>query len=51
MRWINVAGAAAGLRAETNTDQQAWWASAGLLRGQIAGVDKLAFIPNQGHRD
>ncbi len=50
-RWINVAGAAAGLRAETNTDQQAWWASAGLLRGQIAGVDKLAFIPNQGHRD
>lgn len=51
MRWVNAAGATAGLRAKTNTDFQTWFASAGLVRGQIQGVDKLAFIPNQGQRD
>lgn len=50
-RWINIAGDIAGLRAETTTNRASWWASAGLERGQIKNVKKLAFNPNQGHRD
>jgi len=51
MRWVSVAGSVAGLRAETNTDLNTWWASAGLDRGQIKKVIKLAYNPNQGQRD
>ena len=50
-RWINVAGTLAGLRAQTNTNLASWWASAGLERGQLLNVNKLAFNPNQGQRD
>ena len=50
-RWINVAGTIAGLRAQTNTNLASWWASAGLERGQLKNVVKLAFNPNQGQRD
>lgn len=50
-RWINIAGDIAGLRAQTNTNRASWWASAGLERGQIKNVKKLAFNPTQGHRD
>lgn len=50
-RWVNVAGDIAGLRAQTSTNRASWWASAGLERGQIKNVKKLAFNPNQGHRD
>lgn len=50
-RWINVAGDIAGLRAATSSNRASWWASAGLERGQIKNVKKLAFNPNQGHRD
>lgn len=49
--WVNAAGAAAGLRAATNDEFDPWYASAGLSRGQINGVDKLAFIPNRGSMD
>lgn len=50
-RWINLAGDIQGLRAQTNTTNQSWWASAGLDRGQIKNVLKLAFVPNQPQRD
>lgn len=50
-RWVNIAGDIAGLRAQTSTSRASWWASAGLERGQIKNVKKLAFNPNQGQRD
>lgn len=50
-RWINIAGDVAGLRAETSQNRAAWWASAGIERGQIKNVKKLAFNPKQSHRD
>lgn len=50
-RWLNVAGDVAGLRARTNQDLAPWWASAGLNRGQIKNVVKLAYNPNQTQRD
>ncbi|WXB47900.1 tail sheath [Vibrio phage VB_VaC_TDDLMA] len=50
-RWVNIAGDIAGLRAQTSTNRASWWASAGLERGQIQNVKKLAFNPKQAHRD
>lgn len=50
-RWINIAGDIAGLRAETSANRASWWASAGLERGQVKNVVKLAFNPNQSQRD
>ncbi len=49
--WVNVATHLAGLRCETNTNRASWWASAGLNRGQLKGVIKLAFNPDVGMRD
>ena len=46
-RWINVAGSVTGLRSATNSDRASWWASAGLERGQLKNVIKLAFNPVQ----
>jgi phage tail sheath protein FI len=51
MRWVSVAGDVAGLRANTNTKLNSWWASAGLDRGQIKNAQKIAFNPNLGQRD
>lgn len=50
-RWVNIAGDIAGLRAQTSTTRATWWASAGLERGQIKNVVKLAFNPTQPMRD
>lgn len=50
-RWINIAGDIAGLRCKTNSDYATWFASAGLERGQIVDVIKLAFNPTKAHRD
>lgn len=50
-RWVNVAGDVAGLRADTNTRRDVWWASAGIDRGQVKNAIKLAFNPNNGERD
>ena len=50
-RWVNIAGDIAGLRAQTSSGKAAWWASAGLERGQLKGVSKVAFSPNQEQRD
>ncbi len=35
-RWVSVAGDVAGLRADTNTKLQTWWASAGQILGSVA---------------
>lgn len=50
-RWVNIAGDVAGLRSAVNTSRASWWASAGLERGQIKNVIKLAFNPKQAERD
>jgi phage tail sheath protein FI len=50
-RWINIAGAVAGSQIRTNNNRDPWWANAGLERGQIAGITKIAFNPTQGERD
>lgn len=50
-RWVNIAGDIAGLRAQTSMNRASWWASAGLERGQIKNVKKLAFNPKKSHRD
>lgn len=49
-RWLNLAGDCAGLRAKTSTEFEGWYASAGLERGQIKNVVKLAYAPNQTQR-
>lgn len=49
-RWINIAGDCAGLRAKCTIENDAWWASAGLDRGQVKNVIKLAYAPNQTQR-
>lgn len=50
-RWVSLAGDVAGLRAFTNSTQGAWITSAGLSRGQIKNVKKLAFNPSEHQRE
>lgn len=50
-RWVNVAGAVAGLRAQTSKNYESWYASAGLERGQLKNIVKLAFNPTEAQRD
>ena len=49
--WVNMAGMCAGLRSQTSKNYDAWWASAGLERGQFQNIIKLAFNPTQAQRD
>ena len=41
----------AGLMARTDSDRDAWFSPAGFNRGQILGITKLSFNPNQAERD
>lgn len=50
-RWIPACGHIAGLCAKTDTNADAWFSPAGFNRGQLLGVTKLAFNPNQAERD
>ena len=50
-RWIDVSGDMAGLRANVNSTRASWWASAGLRRGVIRNIDKIAFTPSEPQRD
>ena len=50
-RWINVAGDMAGIRCSVTNDNAAWWVSAGMKRGIIRNIDKMAFTPSQPQRD
>jgi phage tail sheath protein FI len=50
-RWIGFSGDVAGLMANTDSVRDAWWSPAGLNRGQIKSVVKVAYNPTQAHRD
>lgn len=50
-RWVGMSGDCAGLAANTDNVRDAWWSIAGLNRGQIRGVVKLAYQPKLAHRD
>lgn len=50
-RWIPLNGDIAGLCARTDTDRDPWFSPAGLTRGQIKNVIKLAYNPTKANRD
>jgi hypothetical protein len=50
-RWVPSSGHAAGIYANTDDVSDPWFAPAGLNRGLITNVRKLAFNPNQAKRD
>ena len=50
-RWIGAAGHQAGLCANTDNVADAWFSPAGVNRGQLLGITKLAFNPKKADRD
>ena len=50
-RWIGSAGLVAGLCANTDQVADAWFSPAGVNRGQLRGVTKLAYNPTKSQRD
>ena len=50
-RWVALNGDMAGLCARTDLERDAWWSPAGLNRGHVRGVVKLAFNPSKAQRD
>ena len=50
-RWIPMNGDIAGLCARTDQTNDAWWSPAGLNRGNIKNVVKLAWNPRKAERD
>tara|TARA_B100000902_G_scaffold299820_1_gene287325 strand:- start:1552 stop:3243 length:1692 start_codon:yes stop_codon:yes gene_type:complete len=50
-RWIGSAGLVAGLCANTDSVADAWFSPAGVNRGQLLGVTKLAYNPTKAQRD
>ena len=50
-RWIGAAGHMAGLCANADSVADAWFSPAGVNRGQLLGVTKLAFNPKKADRD
>ncbi len=50
-RWVAASGAVAGLCANTDNVADAWFSPAGLNRGQLLGVTKIAFNPKKNERD
>jgi len=50
-RWIPLNGDMAGLCAYTDNVRAPWWSPAGLTRGVVKNVIKLALNPNQAQRD
>jgi len=50
-RWIPLNGDIAGLSAYTDDIRDPWWSPAGLNRGQIKNVVRLAWNPNKAQRD
>jgi len=50
-RWIPLNADIAGLCARTDLTNDPWWSPAGLERGQINGVIRLAFNPSKSDRD
>lgn len=50
-RWIPACGFVAGLCANVDQAADAWFSPAGLNRGQLLGITKIAFNPKQADRD
>ena len=50
-RWIGASGLLAGLCANTDNVADAWFSPAGVTRGQLLGVAKLALNPKKADRD
>ena len=50
-RWISAAGSMAGLTANADLVQDAWFSPAGFTRGNVRNVTKLAWNPSQSERD
>lgn len=50
-RWVPLNGDMAGLCARTDSERDPWYSPAGLNRGQIKRVVKLALNPNKTQRD
>lgn len=50
-RWIPLNGDIAGLCARTDQTNDAWWSPAGLNRGNVKNVVKLAWNPRKAERD
>lgn len=50
-RWIPLNGDIAGLCARTDTERDPWFSPAGLTRGQIKNVIRLAYNPDKAKRD
>ena len=50
-RWVPLNGDIAGLCVRTDRTNAPWWSPAGLNRGQIKNVIKLAWNPRQAARD
>ena len=50
-RWIPLNGDMAGLCARTDQQRDAWFSPAGLNRGQVKNVTKLAWMPTKADRD
>lgn len=49
--WIPASSSVAGLCAKTDSVADAWFSPAGFNRGQLLGVTKVAYNPNQVDRD
>ena len=50
-RWIPLNGDVAGLCVRTDNTNDPWWSPAGLNRGQIKNLVKLAYNPRKADRD
>lgn len=50
-RWLPLCGDIAGLAARTDLLKDPWWSFAGLNRGHIKNVYKLAYQPTKSQRD
>jgi phage tail sheath protein FI len=50
-RWVPLNGDIAGLCVRTDTERNPWWSPAGLNRGGIKNIVKLAYNPEKADRD
>jgi len=50
-RWVPLNGDIAGLCVRTDTERDPWWSPAGLNRGQIKNLVKIAYNPDKADRD
>ena len=49
--YVPACGHTAGVMARSDQERDAWFSPAGFNRGQILGITKLSFNPNQAERD